>query len=266
MSGAAAFVAHLNGREPLGHDLRPVLVLQPRPVDALLEVPLAVEQPDPDHRQREVARRLEDVAGERAEPARVDRQRRVDAELGADEDDRAAEPFDRRLGARAVVLEHLLRAGRSARASGRARRRSPPACGVRSASCRTGFRAWSSQACGSSARKSSGPVRVPGPAVVERDPRERRELRRKPPRELGGALVRPPRAPGQGRDIHDPRARGRHGAEALRPSRALRRPRGSARSSRRRRRRAACAGRGRRHGRSRPPRAPAGTGAGRRTT
>ena len=123
---AAVLVAHLNRRKPLGHDLRPVLVLQPRPVDALLEVPLAVEQPDPDHRQREVARRLEDVAGERAEPAGVDRQRRVHAELGADEDDRAAEPFDRRLGARAVVLEHLLRAARSARASGRARRRSPP--------------------------------------------------------------------------------------------------------------------------------------------
>ena len=107
----------------------------------------------------------------------------------------------------------LLRAGRSARASGRARRPIAAGCGVRSASWRTGLRALSSQACGSSERKSSGPVRVPRPAVVERDPRERRELRRQPPRELGGALVRLPRAR-ERCDVDDP---GRaHGAQASR--------------------------------------------------
>ena len=41
---------HLHGRQVLGDDLRPVLVLEPAPVDALLEVALAVEEADADHR------------------------------------------------------------------------------------------------------------------------------------------------------------------------------------------------------------------------
>ena len=206
---AAAVVAHLNGREPLGHDLRPVLVLQPRPVDALLEVPLAVEQPDPDHRQREVARCLEDVARERAEPARVDRQRRVHAELGADED---------RPGRR----------GPSIGVSGRARSSSSTLCEagdpLERRAVRGGHLRQVRRQVGELAHRVAGmelpgvrveraeelrPVRVPRPAVVERDPRERRELRRQPPCELGGALVRLLRSR-QRRDVHDPRRA--HGA------------------------------------------------------
>ena len=39
-----------------------------------------------------------------------------------------------------------------------------------------------------------GPVRIPRPAVVERDPGQRRQLRREPPGEARGALVRLPGA------------------------------------------------------------------------
>ena len=45
-------------------------------------------------------------------------------------------------------------------------------------------------------------VGIPAPAVVERDPGERRELRRQPERELGGSLVRLPR-PRQGREVNE---------------------------------------------------------------
>jgi len=66
--------AHLDGGQVLGDDLRPVLVLEPRAVDALLEVPLPVEETEADDGQREVARLLEDVPCERAEATRVDRE------------------------------------------------------------------------------------------------------------------------------------------------------------------------------------------------
>ena len=49
----------------------------------LAEVPVAVEQPDADERDAEVGRRLEMVAGEHAETARVLRERLGDAELRA---------------------------------------------------------------------------------------------------------------------------------------------------------------------------------------
>ena len=195
-------VEHVNGGQPLGHDLRPVLVLQPGAVDALLEVPLAVEQPDADHGQREVARRLEDVTGERAQPARVDRQRRVDAELGADEDDRAVEALDRRLGPVSVLLEHpreprdpLERRPVRGRDLGRVRREVGELAYRVSRVDLPRVRVERAE--------ELGPVGIPGPAVVERDPRERRELGRKPQRELGGPLVGLPCA-GKRRDVHDP--------------------------------------------------------------
>ena len=53
-------------------------------VDALAEVALAVHQADRDHRDRQVGGLLEDVAGQRAQAAGVDRQRGVDRELGAE--------------------------------------------------------------------------------------------------------------------------------------------------------------------------------------
>jgi hypothetical protein len=49
-----------------------------------VEVAVVVEQPDGDERQAEVARRLEVVAGEYAEATRVERERVVYAELGAE--------------------------------------------------------------------------------------------------------------------------------------------------------------------------------------
>ena len=51
---------------------------------ALREVTAAIEQPDADERQAELRCGLEVVAGEDAEPARVDRQVHVDAELHAE--------------------------------------------------------------------------------------------------------------------------------------------------------------------------------------
>ncbi len=83
--------------------LDPVLVLQAADVDALAEVPLAVEQPDADERERRVGGLLEHVACEGAEAAGVDRQRAVNAELGADEGDRL-------LGADRAVLQRMRRA------------------------------------------------------------------------------------------------------------------------------------------------------------
>ena len=68
--------------------LEPVLLLASVDVEPLAEVAAPVEQADPDHLERLVARLLEDVAREDAEAARVDRHRLVEAELGAHEDDR----------------------------------------------------------------------------------------------------------------------------------------------------------------------------------
>ena len=79
---------HERGREPLGVGVDPVLVLPAAGVDALAEVALAVHQPDRDERERAVGGLLEDVARERAQAAGVDRQRAVDAELGAEVRDR----------------------------------------------------------------------------------------------------------------------------------------------------------------------------------
>ena len=63
----------------------PVLVLEAVGVDALAEVALAVEQADPDERQGVVGSLFEEVPGERSQASRVDRQRAMHAELGAEE-------------------------------------------------------------------------------------------------------------------------------------------------------------------------------------
>src|SRR3990172_8009217 len=67
------------------------------PVLVLVEVSLAVEEADADHRQRQVRGGLQEVAGEDAETAPVQRQRAVDAELRAEVGDRAL-GRDRRRG------------------------------------------------------------------------------------------------------------------------------------------------------------------------
>ena len=126
-------------------------------VDPLAEVALAVHQADRDERQRAVGRLLEDVAGERAEAAGVDRQRAVHAELRAEVRDRALgrRRAARRPGARgrrataastaAIALEQRRRRPRRARA--------PPASA--SPSSRTGFSPQRSQRAGIDRRRTA---------------------------------------------------------------------------------------------------------------
>ena len=84
---------HQGGGETLGVHRPPVLVLVPAPIGALQEVPLSIEEADPDHREGQVGGLLEDVPGQHAQPPGVDGQRAVDTELGAEEGDRT--PFGR---------------------------------------------------------------------------------------------------------------------------------------------------------------------------
>ena len=60
-------------------------------VDRLAEVALAIEEADADRRQGHVAGRLHVVAGEHAEPARVDAERFVEPVLGAEIGDRSGQ-------------------------------------------------------------------------------------------------------------------------------------------------------------------------------
>ena len=167
----------LHGREVLGDDLRPVLVLEARAVDALLEVALAVEEADADDGQGEVARLLEDVPRERSQAAGVDRERRMDAELRADEGDRAVETLDMRVRPGAIVLEHLRQprdalTDRDVTGGGLGRVRQEVLELAHRVAAVELPREWVERA------EELGAVGVPRPAVVERDPRERRELRR----------------------------------------------------------------------------------------
>ena len=78
---------HQGGGETLGVHRPPVLVLVPAPIGALQEVPLSIEEADPDHGEGQVGGLLEDVPGQHAQPPGVDGQRAVDTELGAEEGD-----------------------------------------------------------------------------------------------------------------------------------------------------------------------------------
>ena len=200
--GRAVGARHLDGRQVLGDDLRPVLVLEPAAVDALLEVPLAVQEPDADHRDAEVARLLEDVAGERAQATRVDGQRRMDPELGADEDDRPVDAVHRPLGTRAILLED---ARQTLDALPRRRVARRGVGGVRREVLELAHRVPAVDLPGMRVERPEQlrPVRVPRPAVVERDPGQRRQLRGEPPGEPRGALVRLAGAR-QGCDVDDP--------------------------------------------------------------
>ena len=163
----------------------PVLLLAPGGVDALSKVAAAVEEPDADHRQRLVARLPEEVAGEDAETARVDREGGVDAELGAEERHRPLDPRPRGVWAgeigvhlrsqrldplqeHGVTLHRLLR-GRPevAEKANRIRAGQCPAVGVDVAEDRR-------------------PVAQPAPHVVVGDRRERLEA----VRELVGEMRR----------------------------------------------------------------------------
>ena len=84
----AVLLAQQRQRQPVGVEHRVVLLLPAVAVQALAEVAGLVEQADADDRHAEVGGRLEVVAGEDAQAAGVLRQRRGDAELGAEVGDR----------------------------------------------------------------------------------------------------------------------------------------------------------------------------------
>ena len=194
---------HLDGRQVLGDDLRPVLVLEARAVDALLEVALPVEETHADDGQSEVARLLEDVPCERAETTRVDRQGRVDAELRADEGDRPVEALDLGVRPGAIVLEQPREpldalADRAVATGGLER--------VRREVLELSHRIAAVQLPRERVERAKelGAVGIPGPAIVERDPGERRELGRKPRRDVGGPQVCLASA-GEGGDVDETR-------------------------------------------------------------
>jgi hypothetical protein len=71
--------------ELLGRDRRPVLVLQPRGIEPLVEVAATVQEAHGDERRAAIRGLLEEVACEDTEAARVDGQRGVHGVLGAQE-------------------------------------------------------------------------------------------------------------------------------------------------------------------------------------
>ncbi len=109
--GSPSRVAGLNGQQP-AVDVEVVLVLSPVEVQPLLEVSLVVIEPDADERDAEVRGALDVIAGENSEPARVDRQRLVESELGGEVGDRPR-PEDARMARAPGVLrlEVLLQSG-----------------------------------------------------------------------------------------------------------------------------------------------------------
>ena len=94
LHGRAVGAAQHRERQPVGVEHRVALLLPAVGRDRLGEVARLVEQADADQRDAEVGGRLEVVAREDAEPARVLRQRGGDAELGREVRHRA-----RRVGA-----------------------------------------------------------------------------------------------------------------------------------------------------------------------
>ena len=90
--GLAVLVAQQGQRKAVRVEDRVGLLLPPLAVEALLEVAGLVEETDADDRHAEVGGGLEVVAGEDPEAARVLRQRRGDAELGAEVGDRRGCP------------------------------------------------------------------------------------------------------------------------------------------------------------------------------
>lgn len=80
--GAAVGLAEQGERQLVRVEDRVVLLLPAVPGEGLAEVAVAVEEPDADQRDAEVAGGLEVVAGEDAEAAGVLRQGGGDAELG----------------------------------------------------------------------------------------------------------------------------------------------------------------------------------------
>ena len=178
-----------SGRNTLRVDLEPVLELISGSVHALLEVPLAVEESDADHRQRHVRRLLEDVACQHAQTAGVDRQGSVHRELGTEKGHRV-------LGARPALH------GRTAQLVIERGEQLGEPVEQRAISCgafeRRG-RGLVEEADGVVVARlpSHGvdhpedvvPTRPPRPRVVVCEPCERFEWRRQPRREVRGRAV-----------------------------------------------------------------------------
>ena len=176
------------GGQALGVGEDPVLLLPARVVDALAEVAAAVHEADADHRQRAVGRLLEDVAGERAEAAGVDRQRLVDGVLGAEEGDgvvgvdRAAAARARgrrgpRLERRRPRAEQRVVVGGALERLGGGLLQQPDGVAGDHAPAARVDRAEQLRA-----------ARHPGPAVVVGQPRQGRQRVGQPPRQgVGGA-------------------------------------------------------------------------------
>ena len=91
VSGSPERVERPQDRQARQLVVRVGVLLVPVGVDRLAEVALAVQEPDPDQRQRHVAGRLHVIAGQHAQAARVDAQRLVEAVLGAEVGDRPLE-------------------------------------------------------------------------------------------------------------------------------------------------------------------------------
>ena len=86
-----AVVAHdRSDRQVIEVGIRVLRVLAALDVYGLRKITLAVKKPDADERQRQVARRFAVIAREDAEPARINRQALVKAELGAKVGDQIA--------------------------------------------------------------------------------------------------------------------------------------------------------------------------------
>ena len=117
----------------------------------------------------------------------------MDPELGADEHDRPVEAVDPRLGTGAILLEDASEPGDPLPGGGvgdRARRHVRRDVGELA----NRVRQVDLPAVRVERAEQLVPVGSPRPAVVERDPCERRELLGEPQGELGGSLVRFPRA------------------------------------------------------------------------
>ena len=160
--------------------------------DALARVAARPAEPDADHRQLQVVRRLDEVAGEDAEAAGVDRELLVEPELHAEVGDgggHGAAPF-KASGRAADSTTGQRRGGytpgasRGTRASPRARRRSSGARGHRLAGARVGR------------------VHVEADGLVEDALAERLGLR---------AAAARRRAPGASRLVDEPARRARRG-------------------------------------------------------
>ena len=162
-----------------GSVVDPVLVLPAGGVDALAEVALAVQQADGDERQRAVGGLLEDVAGERAEAAGVDRQRARGCRTRRRRSDRAlgAGGAGRLRGSRRVGADARPPAPARARAAPRRPRRARARRGGASVSSRTGFSPHSSQRCGSIGAKARPRRRASTTSASCTRPRQRVQRR-----------------------------------------------------------------------------------------